>query len=133
MFDNNTPAPLIRQGPSMKQETRAVRMRRLRRPAGGATLGRPRKLTREAIIEAATALLDEGGSLTLRSLASRLDVQASTIYTYFDDVTRVEDAVIESLLAGVPMPDAAAPQPLRTQIVEHYLALRAVLIQHRGA
>jgi AcrR family transcriptional regulator len=116
-------------GTRMK-ETRAVRRRRSVR--NGAPIGRPRKLTREAIVEAAAAIIEQEGegALTLRSLSGRLGVQAATIYTYFDQLREVEEAVLENVLSAIPRLDIAAQAPLREQLIDHFTAVRAAHIQH---
>ena len=60
------------------QETKAVLRRRQRRLESAP--GRPRKLSREAVVAAAEAMIMRGGgTLTMRALAEALGVITSTI------------------------------------------------------
>jgi AcrR family transcriptional regulator len=112
------------------KDTRAVLQRRVK--TAGTTLGRPRKLTAEAILQATLQIIDEHGMerLSLRSLASRLDVQANAIYTHYDDLDAVVEAVVETLLIDIPVPDAASKTPLRDQLIEYFVALRSAFVRH---
>ncbi len=60
-------------------------------------------LSREAIVDAAVAVLDEGGParLTMRSLAERLGVGPMALYTYFDSKDELLDAARDHILAGL--------------------------------
>jgi AcrR family transcriptional regulator len=111
-------------------ESRAVVQRRGKISA--ARVGRPRKLTAEAIVQAALEIIDEHGmdKLSLRSLANRLDVQANAIYTHYDNLEAINEAIVEQLLLDIPSPDAASTTPLREQLIEHFVALRAAFLRH---
>lgn len=72
--------------------------------------GRKPRLTREAIVERAREQVARDGlaSLSMRSLAASLDVQAMSLYHHFVDRDDLVDAVIGRLLADVtyePHPD----------------------------
>ncbi|GAA1948068.1 TetR/AcrR family transcriptional regulator C-terminal domain-containing protein [Amycolatopsis minnesotensis] len=58
----------------------------------------------ETVARAALALVDSGGleSLTMRRLATSLDVQLPTIYRLFDGKQALLDAMAETILSGVP-------------------------------
>lgn len=60
-------------------------------------------LTREAVIEAAAAVLErEGhGGLTMRAVAAELKVQAPALYWYFDDKQALELALYDHLMADL--------------------------------
>jgi AcrR family transcriptional regulator len=111
-------------------DSRAVRQRRSQ--SSGAPVGRPRKLAAEAILQAAQDIIDEQGTdkLSIRALAKRLEVQANAIYTHFDNLDAIEEAVVEKLLNQIPMPDASSKVPLRDQLIDHFVALRAALVLH---
>lgn len=83
-------------------------------------------------MQAAIEVIDQQGeqALTMRSLSARLKVQASTIYTYFDQMGDVEEAVIELRLAAIPMLNAESEMPLHEQLIEHFTAVRAAHILH---
>jgi TetR/AcrR family tetracycline transcriptional repressor len=59
------------------------------------------KLQRETIVQAALVVLDREGlsNLTLRRVATELDVQAPAIYWYFKDKTELIDHMAEAILA----------------------------------
>ncbi len=94
--------------------------------------GRPRKLTRQRIVEAAVQALEAGGfkALTARSLALKLGVNHATLYNYVGHIEDIEKEALESLMARVPIPDADHPKPMRQQLVEHLLAVRELQMQH---
>jgi AcrR family transcriptional regulator len=60
-------------------------------------------LSREAIVDAAVAALDESGPsrLTMRSLAERLGVGPMALYTYFGSKDELLDAARDHILAGL--------------------------------
>lgn len=64
--------------------------------------GRPQVATREALIEAGLALLDERGAaaLSMRALASRAGISAMTPYNYFTDKDDLQDAILGHALAS---------------------------------
>ncbi len=97
-----------------------------------AAVGRPRKLSAEAIVNAAIEIADESGAerVSIRALAARLGVQATAIYTNFENLEAIEAAVVEKLLLGVPVLNAESPLPLRQQLIEHFVALRDAHIAH---
>lgn len=94
--------------------------------------GRPRKLTRERVIEGALQVLDEQGfdALSMRSLAFRLGINHATLYNYFAHIEDIEAAALESLMARVPIPSTDRSAPMRQQLIEHLLALREMHLQH---
>lgn len=98
----------------------------------GSGPGRPRKLTRQLIVEAAVQVLDEEGyrPLSMRSLAQRLGVNHATLYNYVGHIEDVESEAIEFLIARMPIPSAERAEPMREQLIEHLLAVRDLQIQH---
>ena len=105
---------------------------RLGSSASGGTVGRPRKLTAESIIQAALQIIDLQGAdrLSIRSLAAHLKVQATAIYTHYDNLEMIEDTVVDRLLSEMPMPDASLAAPLRGQLVEYFVSMRKAHILH---
>lgn len=66
---------------------------------------RPRSALRaQTVAHTALALVDSGGleALTMRRLATSLDVQLPTLYRLFDNKQALLDEMAETLLAGVP-------------------------------
>src|SRR5262245_33408327 len=66
-------------------------------------------LRRDAILDAAVAVLDDGGPgrLTMRSLAERLGVRPMALYTYFGSKDELLDAARDHVLAGLSAHRAA--------------------------
>ena len=64
-------------------------------------------LTRERIVTAALALLDEGGlaGLTTRRLADALSVRQPALYWHFRDARALLDAVADAMLSPEDWPD----------------------------
>jgi AcrR family transcriptional regulator len=74
-------------------------------------LGRPRKISKERILETALAvLLDTGlASFSMPKLAKHMNVGVMTLYHYFPSKTDLLDAVAENLFARFEMPEADLP------------------------
>ncbi len=87
-------------------------------------------LTRDRIVEAARALIDEEGlaALSMRKLGARLGVEAMSLYNHVDNKDDVLDGVLESLLAEVPIPDPELPW--RERLAALARSFRAVAIAH---
>jgi AcrR family transcriptional regulator len=95
--------------------------------------GRPRKLSAEAIVAAAIALLDREGAeaLTMRRLGAELGVEAMSLYRHVSSRQALLDAVADSLGAEIE-PDARAadwPDALRALASE----VRALARRHPAA
>lgn len=97
-----------------------------------AAAGRPRKLTRQSVVDAAIQVLKEDGfgALNARALALRLAVNHATLYNYFDRIEDIETRALQRLMANVCAPSLNNPAPMRTQLIEHLLALRELQVQH---
>ncbi len=67
-------------------------------------------LTRERLVEAARELINEEGleGLSMRALADRLDVKASSLYWHVRDRRELLELLAESILEGVSRPRARA-------------------------
>jgi AcrR family transcriptional regulator len=63
-----------------------------------------RGLTRERLVEAALGLVDEEGldGLSMRALATRLDVKAASLYWHVRDRRELLELLAESILEGIP-------------------------------
>ena len=68
-------------------------------------MARPRQtlLTRERIVEAASALVDAEGleAVSIRRLATELGVQGPSLYHHFDTKAEILDAVADAVIARV--------------------------------
>lgn len=65
--------------------------------------GRPAKLTREQVLQAAMALLKEGqgAAFSIRQLADRLQTVPGNLYTYFPNKEALLDALAERALSAL--------------------------------
>ncbi|MEE2061357.1 TetR/AcrR family transcriptional regulator [Rhodococcus artemisiae] len=72
------------------------------------TRGRRATLTREDVVAAAVALADEGGldALSMRRVASALNVGAMSLYTYVPGRTELIDLMIDRVYAEMDLPRA---------------------------
>lgn len=101
--------------------------------------GRPgprRVLTEDAILDAALALLDEGGleAASVRRIAAAVGVAPNAVYTYFPDKAAVQAALVDRLLGEVDYAVLAGPgRPWRERIRALALDVRARLSAHPGA
>src|SRR5262245_43385459 len=68
-------------------------------------------LTRERIIVAAVALVDEHGleALSMRKLGAALGVEAMSLYNHVENKDDVLDGVLDHVLREVPLPDPTLP------------------------
>jgi TetR/AcrR family tetracycline transcriptional repressor len=98
------------------------------RPPKGAT-----QLSREAILNAAIEVIDTAGvaSITMRSVARQLGVDAKSLYNHVDGKDHLLDVVAERVLAGmdIPEPTGATGDDLRA--IAH--AFRARTLQYPQA
>ena len=94
-------------------------------------------VTREEIVTAAIALLDEAGleGLTLRRLAQRLGIRAPTLYWHVRDkrelLDLMADAILGQALAGLRSPEPG--QPWWDWLAELARRERAALLAHRDS
>jgi AcrR family transcriptional regulator len=88
-----------------------------------------------AIVREAFAVLNEGGleGLTLRKLASRLEVKAPALYWHFASKQALLDAMATNVLreAAEEAKDLAALADWREWAVAHYSRLRDILLRYR--
>jgi TetR/AcrR family tetracycline transcriptional repressor len=97
---------------------------------------RPRRvprntLSRDRIVDAALALLDEQGfdAVTMPSLAKRLGVGTMSLYRHVSDKDDLVDAVAARVLSGVAVPDGD-PDDWKGRVVGYLRALRAATLAH---
>ncbi|WP_338896849.1 TetR/AcrR family transcriptional regulator C-terminal domain-containing protein [Streptomyces sp. TG1A-60] len=88
-------------------------------------------LSRERITEAAIALLDEEGMerLTMRHLAERLGVGATTLYWHIDTKDDVVDLATDAIFAEAPLPDEQDGN-WQENVVALLSGCRAMLLRH---
>jgi AcrR family transcriptional regulator len=96
----------------------------------------PRRATTEGeILDAALALLDQGGAtaVSVRGIAARVGVAPNAVYTYFPDKAAVVKALVERLLNEVNHDVFAdRAQPWRMRVEALALELRQRLTAHPG-
>ncbi len=101
--------------------------------------GRPgprRALSENNILDAALALLDEGGpaAASIRGIAATVGVAPNAVYTYFPDKAAVVKALVERLLGEIDHGAFAnRDQPWRQRLESLALELRSRLTAHPGA
>jgi AcrR family transcriptional regulator len=90
-------------------------------------------LNREAVIQAALAMLDEVGveGLSMRALADRLGVKAASLYWHLRDKDQLLELVAEMVLDRVSVP--ISPPSWRSQAGAACDELALFLRQHRAA
>jgi AcrR family transcriptional regulator len=97
-------------------------------------------LSRDRVLEAAVALADRDGlaALTMRNLASELDVEAMSLYHHVRNKDAVLDGVVEVVVTEIN--DAVAPLPApesadgwRSAARDRILTARRVLLRHPWA
>src|SRR3982751_1523345 len=97
--------------------------------------GPRRATTEEEILDAALALLDQGGAaaVSVRGIAARVGVAPNAVYTYFPDKAAVIKALVERLLSeGNRDVFADRTQPWRRRVEALALELRQRLTAHPG-
>jgi TetR/AcrR family transcriptional regulator, tetracycline repressor protein len=95
--------------------------------------GIPRNLSRERIVQAALALVREGGvaALTMRKLATELDATVAITYHYFPNKSAVVEAVSETVVDAIIAVDDPR-RPWRDRLLRLMLAQNAELLRHPG-
>lgn len=92
---------------------------------------RVQQITREAVLEAALAMVDEGGigSVTMRKLAGRLGIEAMSLYHHFPDKDAILDGVVERVFSGMTVPEPL-PEGWMALTEEMFVAFRRALLEH---
>lgn len=92
--------------------------------------GRPARgdgITREQILDAALILLEEGPGLSMRALATRLNVTPMSLYHHVSDHAGLLRAISDRVYAAVLAGGAAAEDPaarIRTLLVRYHGAVK---------
>jgi AcrR family transcriptional regulator len=108
-----------------------------RLPSRGATgarrTPRERGLTREAIVDAALAIVDREGldALTMRAVAQALGTGAASLYAHVDSKDELLEMLIERVLGEVRFPEAPDPARWVEQLKEMGRDVRRVWAAHR--
>lgn len=98
--------------------------------APGAQGRRRRPLTRERIVAAALALVDDGGlaGLSFRRLGAKLGCEAMSLYHHFPGKQHLLDALVDHAIASIEIPPAG-PDPVE-RLVRAAYAYRAMARRH---
>ena len=97
---------------------------------------RPRQFDDQQVIDVALGLLDTGGpgALSVRSVASALNVNPNAVYTYVSDRADLEAAIAERVLGMADLSALDGPPSRWRQRIERFcLSAREVLLEHPGA
>ncbi|MEK7424438.1 MAG: TetR family transcriptional regulator [Actinomycetota bacterium] len=98
--------------------------------------GRPRSLTVDAVVDAATTIVENQGSaaLTIRRCAQTLGVAPNAIYTYFRSKDALLDAVADRLLSAIELPaEPTGDDALTDWLIDLGTALRIGLLAQPAA
>jgi AcrR family transcriptional regulator len=100
---------------------------RTRRPQAQRTRG----LDREAIVEAALALVDEEGlaAVTMRRVAEKLGTGGASLYAHVDGKDALMDLVVDRVIGELEIPPQVGTW--QEQVKEYLRAMRGVLAAHR--
>jgi AcrR family transcriptional regulator len=103
-----------------------------RRPKKTAASNRP-ALTRERVIEAAIAMADASGveALTIRKLATELDVWPMAIYHHVPNKDSIIDGMVDLVFDKIDIPPT--DHDWKTAIRQRSVSAREVLARHRWA
>ena len=94
---------------------------------------RRRALTRDAIVEAALAIIDTEGidALTMRTVAHRLGTGAGSLYAHVHSKEELLEHVIERVIGEVRFGGTPDPERWMEQLKEMAREMRAVFKRHR--
>jgi AcrR family transcriptional regulator len=93
----------------------------------------PVPLRRQRVIDAALRIADADGidALSMRRLGQELDVEAMSLYKHVAGKEEILDALVDAVMAEVPVPPADAPW--RPAVRQAALDLHAALMRHPWA
>jgi AcrR family transcriptional regulator len=91
-----------------------------------------RALSPDAIVDAAMAVLDEGGvdSLNMRAVADRLGTGPSSLYAHFAGKDELLAAMVDRVAADLPLAEVGKG-PWQEQLKDAIRAIRAGMAAHR--
>jgi AcrR family transcriptional regulator len=97
-------------------------------------------LSRERVLAAAIAVADTQGiqALTMRRLASDLDVEAMSLYYHLPDKEALLDGIVDTVIAEINaavdrLDTNGGDKDWRTQLRQRFLAARRVMLRHPWA
>ena len=91
------------------------------------------QLSRERVLDRAIGVADAGGleSLTMRSLASELDVRPMALYHYFTNKDEILDGIVDRVFGEIDLPSPAGHW--RSEVTRRATSARSVLRRHPWA
>lgn len=103
-----------------------------RKPARSRSVGRPARLSRQAILDASISLLEQEPveNFTLARVARELDTVSMALYNYFDSREALLGAVADEICLGFKMPRIRANQPWQKKLRAWLDAVRRLAEQH---
>lgn len=87
-------------------------------------------LSRDRVLDAATDLLTERGTVTMRAVAQRLGVAPNALYSHVADKTELVDGVLDRVLAQVAVPELDAATDPRDAMHGLLTSTHDVLTRH---
>ena len=92
-------------------------------------------LTRDRVVAEAVALADDRGlaALSMRALASRLRVEAMSLYHHVANKDALLDAMVDAVFAEMHLPAVGSADGWRAELRERSVSGRRVLARHRWA
>ncbi len=95
--------------------------------------GPKRSLDLTAVVDAALAVVDEGGpdALSVRAVAGRLGVNPNALYTYVASRAALEREIVERVLGDADAGLLSAPgRTWRERVLDYGVSLRSALLRH---
>ena len=87
-------------------------------------------LSRDRVLDAATDLMAERGTVTMRAVAQQLGVAPNALYSHVADKTELVDGVLDRVLAQVDAPSPAAGSDAGDAMHRLMTSTHDVLIRH---
>jgi AcrR family transcriptional regulator len=100
--------------------------------ASGARQGRPPKVNRQDVVDAAVGLADEHGleAVTIRAVAARLGVAPMTLYGHVAGADELVDLVVGATIAGAVAKQPKLDRDGRGALLGFAHGLRGLLLEH---
>jgi TetR/AcrR family transcriptional regulator, tetracycline repressor protein len=91
-------------------------------------------LTRERIVDAAIALIDDSGieHMSMRRIGAALGVDAKAIYYHVPNRAALYDSIADRILGSVVLPAASAEGPEETIVAAYLSYLEALMVHPRA-
>ena len=95
--------------------------------------GRPARLSRDAVLDAAVAVADEAGleAVSMRAIAARVGAEAMSLYRHVANKEDLVDGIVDLVYAEIGLPDPAPGW--RPAMRARAVATREVLLRHPWA